>query len=148
MWRRHEIAKTGLASGLPDCELSIYEGDFGRGKRRKATPTESLPQPLAPASARPTKEERDAATFLFIDAFHGKLGGFGVVGKRLGGVCIGACDSDLDARAAYRSLHALHNELDHAYHLDRMSDFSRMIQPADIFFGGFPCQPVSLHKST
>ena len=47
-------------------------------------------------------EEVAGAPFTFQDWAHG-IGGFSCVGLRLGGVCVGACDSDEQMRLTFLS---------------------------------------------
>ena len=84
------------------------------------------PLPVPPPSARPTAEERAAAAWTAVDHFHGALGGFSCVARRLGGLVIAACDKNPEARKTYMERHHRDGSLDKGYHL---SDIRHMSQP-------------------
>lgn len=82
-----------------------------------------------------------AAPFLFQDWCHGFNGGMRRACERLGGVCTGACDSDLAAREAYFVTFA--NQSPSLSNLAEMGEDPRVARASDIILCGFCCKPFS-----
>ena len=76
-----------LHSGTPARSYSRYAMQLGATLSGSSSLVPTPPAPYA------SDAEVAAAPFTFQDWAHG-IGGFSRVGRRLGGVCTGACDSD------------------------------------------------------
>ena len=81
------------------------------------------------------------AAIKFFDCFAG-IGGFRSGLEKAGGYeCIGFCEIDKNAEAAYRAMYDTKQEVFYnditKINAEEMPDF-------DLFVGGFPCQPFSV----
>ncbi len=100
-----------------------------------------VPQLTAAVDKYVTPEQLAAAKWTFFDCFHGPCGAFTRVGARLGGLCIGACDSDSRARTTYLSTFG--HAMEPLHNITEMGADPRVAMSATIMYCGFCCKPFS-----
>lgn len=124
-----------LCASCTDCFIDCRNGTRTPIWRRTVVPQLSIVEKWV------ADNEYSAAAWTFMDWAHGPCGGFTRVGHRAGGACIGACDIDPEARAAYLATFDFrHAPLDN---ISKMGTGASVARPATIVYCGFCCKPFS-----
>lgn len=119
----------------------VYLDCSGAKPRYKLLTPSSQPAVAGVSTPYASDAECEGAPFLFQDWCHGFNGGMRRACERLGGVCTGACDSDLAAREAY--LATFPNQSSSLSNLSEMGEDFRVARASDIILCGFCCKPFS-----
>jgi hypothetical protein len=126
-----------LCDACSDLELDVVNlNAAGNPKYRKQPP------PQSGALERYVSDEAYAhAQWTFADGFCGAIGGVRRAAERLGGVCVGACDSNKDARLVYQA--SFTSPQPPLGDITEMGSDARVLRSSDIFFATFCCKPFS-----